>query len=105
MLTENKAQELFFTVQPEDLLTWRPDRKGSKARGIEFAEEHGFKISGDIQIWTDGYVHAELRMDLPEGYSFNRRTFVEFYLDVKDQATAWASLLTSMTEIIKNGKN
>ena len=99
------ATELFFTIQPEDLVSWRPDRKGSKVRGIEFAKDHGFKISGDVTQFADGWIETLLRIDFPEGYSFNGRNFTEYSFSVKDQATAWSSLHTFMRELIEKGKD
>lgn len=99
------ATELFFSIQPQDLVSWRPERKGAKVRGIEFAQDHGFKITGNVTEFSDGWIETLLRIDFPEGYSFNGKSYSEYSLSVKNQATAWSSLHTFMKEVIEKGKN
>lgn len=93
------SKELFFTIQPEDRIIWREGKKSSKELGIDLASTYGFSFTGDVRIAVDGYVHAELRMMFPTGITANGKNYFDFYLDVADQAKAWAVITSTIREL------
>ena len=96
----------FFTKLDNEILPkpWRADQRPLKHQIIDFANEKGFTLSGDVTIATDGWVTASIRVSFPAGMTFNGRDFTICDISRESQDWAWITINRVMNDVLTANK-